>query len=308
MINKTHVEGLVYENELKLNVAGDQAKNPGMEYITGKLNIETAENNVVTVEFYESALTSKQAPNNKFATLKALIGGPSIMASGRDAAQMVKIDSAISLNEWFKGEELVSTPRNFGGFLHLVQKVTPGATFETDIVIINTQPEMSKDAEGELVETGRLTVNGYVFDFAGKILPVRYIVENPNGVKFFESMEPNTFTKVWGNQVSATFKNTKVEENAFGESKITESEYTRKEWVIVGAMKEPYMNETDLTVQDIQNALAARNIMLAEKKKKDEERAAKKNASTPAAGFGTPGAPAGNSPLSGLNMGGGFNF
>jgi hypothetical protein len=307
MINKTHVEGYVYENELKLNVAGAQAKNPGMEYITGKLHIETAENNIVAVDFYESALTSKQAPNNKFATLKPLVGGPSVMSAGRDSALMVKVDSAVSLNDWFKGEELVSTPRNFGGFLHAVPKVTPSATFETDMLIVNTQPEMVKGEDGEMAESGRLVVNGFIFDFANKIMPVKYIVENPNGVKFFESMDVNTFTKVWGNQVSSTFKTTKIEESAFGDSKVIESEYTRKEWIVTGAMKEPYMNETDLTAADVQTALAARNIYLAELKKKAEERAAQKNAA-PAGGFAAPGGAASGSPLAGLNMGGGFNF
>ena len=79
--------------------------------------------------------------------------------------------------------------------------------------------------------------------------------------------------------------------------------------VIPGAMKEPYQNVSDLTVQDIQTAMANRNIALAEMKKRNEERAAQRN-STPAAGFGAPAANTGasNSPLAGLNMGGGFNF
>lgn len=285
MINKSHVEGLLYENELKLQVAGAAAKNPGMEYVNGKLHIETAEGNVVPVDFYEGALTSKGNKNGKFDTIKSLVGAPSIMGQKRENAIGVKVDSAVSLNEWYKGEELVATPRNFGGFLHPLAagNVSCGATFETDVVIVNSTPEMKKNANGEMDETGRLTVNGFIFDFADKIMPVKFIVENPNGVKFFEGIAPNTFTKVWGNQVSATFKVIKSEESAFGDTKVTESEYSRKEFVITGVMKDAYMNESDLTVQNIQDALANRNVALATMKKKNEDRNANKNTSTPAA-------------------------
>ena len=276
MINKTHIEGLVYENELKLNVAGPTAKNPGMEYINGKINILTGEENIVTVNMYEAALTSKGATNTKFATAKSLLNAKTVMTDGAELATSVKIDSAVSLNEWYKGEELVSTPQNFGGFIHIVPKAVPSATFETDMVIVRTAPEMKKSDTNpdEMVETGRLNVHGYIFDFMGSILPVRYVVENPNGITFFEAMEPNTFTKVWGNQVSSVFKSTKVEESAFGDSKVFESEFTRKEWIITGTTKEPYTDETMLTPQELQDAMANRNIKLAGIKQRQAERQA----------------------------------
>lgn len=274
MINKTHVEGLVYENELKLNVAGPTAKNPGMEYVSGKLSVLTGDQNIVVVDFYEAALTSKGSPNGKFATAKQLVESKTVMTDGAEVATAVKIDSAISLNEWYKGEELVSTPRNFGGFVHIVPKANPSATFETDMVVVRTSPEMAKSEAdpNEMVETGRLNVHGFVFDFMGSILPVRFVVENPNGVQFFEAMEPNTFTKVWGNQVSSVFKSTRVEESAFGDSKVIESEFTRKEWVITGTMKEPYTDETMLTPQELQDGMATRNIKLAGIKARQAER------------------------------------
>lgn len=296
MINKTHVEGLIYENGLTLNVAGAAAKNPGMEYVSGKLFIETEENNVVPIDFYEAALTSKGATNGKFETIKGLIGANSIVGATRETATAIKIDSAISLNEWYKGEELISTPRNFGGFLHVIAKPAPAATFETDIVIVNTTPEMKKNELQEIVETGRLVVNGFIFDFRETLMPVKFIVDNVNGIKFFESMEPNTFTKVWGKQVSSTIKTTSVEESAFGESKVVDSEYTKREMVITGAMKEPYAE--GITIQEIQEAMAVRNVALATMKKRNEDRQAQKGGQTQAA-----------SPLANLATNpGGFSF
>ena len=164
------------------------------------------------------------------------------------------------------------------------------------MVIVRTAPEMKKSDTNpdEMVETGRLNVHGYIFDFMGSILPVRYVVENPNGITFFEAMEPNTFTKVWGNQVSSVFKSTKVEESAFGDSKVFESEFTRKEWIITGTTKEPYTDETMLTPQELQDAMANRNIKLAGIKQRQAER----QVATPA--------PASNS-LAAVNAGG-FSF
>lgn len=284
MINKTHVGGLVYENGLELRTAGAEAKNPGMEYVIGKIHILTGEDNVVSVDIYEPAVTSKGNKNTKFDTAKALIDAKTVLIDGPELATAVRIDSAISLNEWYRPDgELVSTPRNFGGFIHIIPKANPysSATFEVDILITNTLAETKKGADGTVEETGRLIVNGYIFDFRNSIMPMKFIVENPNGVKFFKDMEPNTFTKVWGKQVSATFKSTKVEENAFGEDKVIETEYTRKEWVITGAMKEPYIiDESTLTAQEIKDALANRNVYLAEIKKRAEERVNKTSAAT----------------------------
>ena len=39
MINQTHIEGLLYENDLKKKVSGNDSKNPGTEYISGSVSI-----------------------------------------------------------------------------------------------------------------------------------------------------------------------------------------------------------------------------------------------------------------------------
>ena len=285
-INKSHVEGFIYENELVLNKAGASAKNPGMEYVSGKINVQIADNVVIPVDIYESAITSKGTQNGKFGTAKSLVGAPSVLKDGIENAVRIRIDSAISLNEWYKGEELVSTPRNFGGFIHVITAdPNPAATFETDMLIVNSMKETKKDPkDGSLSDTGRLVLNGYIFDYAGKILPVRYIVANENGVKYFQSLAPNTFTKVWGNQISSTIKTTKIEPNAFGEDMVVESEYTRREWIVTGAIKEPYNTVTDITLDEVKTALATRNIDLATMKERAEQRAKNKASGNKPAG------------------------
>lgn len=41
MINRTHIEGLLYQHDLELKVTGDNSKNPGTEFISGNIEIAT---------------------------------------------------------------------------------------------------------------------------------------------------------------------------------------------------------------------------------------------------------------------------
>ena len=41
MINKSHIEGVLYEHALELRVSGPTSKNPGTEFIMGTVSIAT---------------------------------------------------------------------------------------------------------------------------------------------------------------------------------------------------------------------------------------------------------------------------
>jgi hypothetical protein len=129
MLNRTHIEGYLYEHALEKKVTGPNSKNPGTEFITGTISIATDEAclNVVPVHFtYTTAMTGSGKPNATFSTLENVINGTykTCMADGKDVATKLRIDSAIGLNEFFSDrngtEELVSAKRNEGGFVHVV--------------------------------------------------------------------------------------------------------------------------------------------------------------------------------------------
>ena len=46
MINKTHIEGYLYEHALEKKVSGPNSKNPGTEFISGTISIATASPNL----------------------------------------------------------------------------------------------------------------------------------------------------------------------------------------------------------------------------------------------------------------------
>ena len=254
--------------------------------------------NIVTINFtYVTEVTSKGAKNDTYAALKNIIeNGKTVLVDGKDAATLVKIDTALGVNDFYtskNGEEvLVTAKRNEGGFVHIVNKLSDAATrntFEMDMLINGTR--LVEADEERNIPADYLIVKGAVFNFRNAILPVEFIVKNPSGIKYFESLDASSsnmvFTKVWGKINSETIKTVKTEESMFGEAKVTEYERTIKEWVITGTANETYEiddEQNGITLDEIKKALADREVYLADVKKRQDEYQASKNASGNAAG------------------------
>ena len=303
MINRTHIEGSLYQHDLELKVTGENSKNPGTEFISGNIEIATDNEglNIVPVHFtYVTALTAKGKPNATYNVLKAIIDGThgSVMKDGKDGAAKFRIDSAIGLNEFYADrngtEELVSVKRNEGGFVHVVADVNEDEkvrnTFELDMIITGTRI-IEADPERELPE--KLVVKGATFNFRNDLLPIELSVVNPHAINYFESLDASNsnpiFTKVKGRQISETVVKKIEEESAFGESSIREVRNTRKDFVITWAQKEPYVwdDEQTITAAELKNCMSARETALAAMKaRQDEYKASKAGANkiTPAAG------------------------
>lgn len=315
-INREHIAGRVYNHELAVKVTGEGSKHPGTTYIGGTLDVATDEEglNVVTVHFtYVTEVTAKGNKNNTFTALKNIIdNGKTIVLDGFENATMVKIDTALALNDFYSNrngaEELVSTKRNNGGFVTIVNTLEEESTrnnFEFDM-LINGVRLVEADPERH-IDNDYLIVKGAIFDFRKAILPVELIVKNEGGIKYFESLEPSSsnlvFTKVWGKIQSQTIVDRREEESAFGEAAI--KEYTRnvREWVITGTSRPEAVYEigdeaTGITEEEIKKAMTDREVYLAEQKRRQEEYQASRNTATSVnAGSSTVSAAAG-----------GFNF
>lgn len=293
-INETHIEGYVYEHKLVRKESGPKSKNPGTEFISGTLSIATDGSNgenVIPVHFsYVTATTAKGKPNDTFNILSNIIDKKvyTVMEHGKENASMVRIDSAIGLNEFYTDrngkEELVSAKRNEGGFVHMTNELTEKenqrATFKTDMVITSC---VRKEADEERNIPEKVLVRGVVFDFRGAIMPVEYSAVNPGAMDYFENLGASNsnpvFTKVWGEQVSQISTRTVTEESAFGEATVKEFKNTYKDFVITGASPEPYEwdSEDTLLASELQEAIANREVHLAEVKRNQEEYKASQN-------------------------------
>ena len=296
IINTTTIEGILYQHDLALKTSGENSKNPGTEYIAGTIEIATddAGVNIVPVHFtYVTATTSKGTANRTFSTLKNIIDGVygTKMKDGADKAAKVHVDSAIGLNEFYSNrngeDELVSVKRNEGGFINIIDTLSEDeklrSTFKTDIVITKVR-RLDADEERNLPE--KMILEGAIFNFRGDLLPVNYSVENPLAMDYFDSLNISptspVFTCVWGRQVSTTTVRKIVEESAFGEPNVREVQSSRKDFIVTGAATAPYVwdDPSFITVQEIKEAQANREVALATMKKNQEEYRAKRNAAT----------------------------
>ena len=303
MENATHIEGILYEHALENKVTGQNSKNPGTPFISGTISIATdnALTNIVQIHFtYVTQTTAtKGTPNATYSILQNIIDGTigNYMADGEDKAAKLRVDSAIGLNEFYSDrngkEELVSVKRNEGGFVHttntLIEDEKQRNTFKCDMIITNVT-HIDADEEHNIPE--KVIVKGAIFDFRKALLPVEFTATNPGAMAYYEGLgatpsEP-VFTKLWGRQVSEVIKREIREESAFGDDNVREVQSTRREFVITGGAKEPYVwdDESSITAKELTEAMTARETYLATlKQRQDEYKASKQNAAaTPTTG------------------------
>ena len=299
MINKVHIEGWVYDHKLTSKVAGEKAKNPGVTFINGTVDIATDDNclNIVTIHYsYVTPVTKKNKPNATFNALNSILtDNKTVVKVGKENAVKVRADTSIGLNEFYSDrsgkEELVSAKRNEGGFIHIItdalsEKDTDRNNWEADTVVTKVR-EIEADPERNL--PAKVVISGYMFDFKNALLPVDVVAYKESAQNYFlglEASEANpTFIKLKGQQVSQVIIRTVTEESAFGdEPDVKEFKNTVREFVVTGALP-PYEwdSEESITAQEMKEALASREITKAEIKQRQDEYNASRSTKAPAA-------------------------
>jgi hypothetical protein len=284
----------LYEHNLAVKTVKDQnSENFGKEFINGTISIAVDEDglNVIPVHYtYVTPTTKAGAANKTYTVLKSIIDGDqSWIKVGKDAAMKLKCEPAFALNDFYAQDgSLVSQLIQEGGFVSVVN--TFGAErnkFELDLLVTNVT-HVEADPENNIPEDF-CKVRGAGFNFRNDILPMNFVIKNPQGMDYFEGLDASSsdpvFLKVWGKISHVSTMVEKKEESAFGEASVSSYEKKVKEWVITGASPSTYEfgDENVCTAEDIQKALQNREVLLADtKKRSDEYRANKANS------FGSP--------------------
>lgn len=291
MINQENIAGYIYQHNLTIKTVQNQASsNFGKEFISGELEIAVDEEglNVVPVHFtYVTAETKTGTENKTYTALKKIIDdNRTWIEVGKDNAQKVKINTAISLNDFYnQNNELVSAKINEGGFITLTNTLNEKEDrnkftcdmFMTQVSRIETDPEKN-------IESDYVRIKGAIFNFRNELLPVEFFVRNEQGMEYFEGLEVSQsnpiFTKVWGKIECRTEVKEIKEESAFGESSVRTYEKKTKEWIVTGAQTVPYDfgDESVLTADELKKAMQDRETKLAEIKTRSEEYKAQKAA------------------------------
>lgn len=299
MINKVHIEGWVYDHKLTSKVSGEKAKNPGVTFINGTIDIATDDNclNIVTIHYsYVTPVTKQNKSNATYNALNTILtDNKTVVNVGKENAVKVRADTSIGLNEFYSDrngkEELVSAKRNEGGFIHIItdalgEKDTDRNNWEADTVVTKVR-EVEADPERNL--SAKVVISGYMFDFKNALLPVDVVAYKESAQNYFlglEASESNpTFIKLKGQQISQVIIRTVTEESAFGdEPDVKEFKNTVREFVVTGALP-PYEwdSEESITAQEMKEALANREITKAEIKQRQDEYNASRSTKAPAA-------------------------
>lgn len=298
-INNVYLEGYLYDCKIESKVTGPNSKSPNTKYLNGTISIATDNDclNVVQVHYsyVTPTFTKSGTTNRNYDILMDMMEGryPTVTSAGREKATKLRVQSAIGLNEYYpeaqgdKPSELVSIVRNEGGFITILNKLDEDEKarnrFEASMVITKVIPKEA-DADKEIPKHSIL--HGAIFDFAGTLLPVNFVVYLPKAIEFFGSQDISNknplFLNVVGQQVSTTVVKKTVEDSSFGEPIVRESRSSRREYVITNAAKAKAWDSPDtILASDFVKKLQDREIHLAEIKKNGEEYRAKKNASTP---------------------------
>ena len=289
-VNTERFEGRIYEHNLTIKtVQNKESDNYGKEFISGTIDIAIDEDakNIVQNHFtFVKELTNKGTKNATFANLKKIIDENKTWVNvGKDAAQMVRIDTAIGLNDFYnQNDELVSVKRNEGGFVTLITAlpdVSKRNSFTVDMVITKVT---RKEANEERNIPEHVVIHGGIFDFRGAFLPVDFIHETEEGMNYFENLDASNsnpiFTQVWGtaNNFISSIKQTK--KSAFGgEVAVTEIPTNRRVWIVTGIIEEPYdFGGDDLTGDELSKAIQDRETYLAGVKKRSDEWKAQRDA------------------------------
>lgn len=321
IVNKEHIEGRLYDFDLaEKQVQNTGSKFYGSNFIAGSVDIATDEAglNIVQIHYvFVQPTTSTGKANSTYTALKEIMNsGKTWIKDGAEAATLVKADPSFALNDFYTkngGSDeltLVSAKRNQGGFISIAKSLNDNealrSTFEVDM-LINGTTVISADPEKN-IDADYLVVKGAVFDFRNAIMPVEFVVKDPNGIKYFEGLDATpanpTFTKVWGTINSSTIVTRKEEESAFGAPTVKEFTRTVREWIITGTSRPDAVYEigddkNGITEEEVKKALSDREIYLAGEKKRTEDYLAQKAAGNTA--------PAANATVASAAAGG-FNF
>lgn len=300
--NFTHVEGWLYDaSKLALKETGANSKNPGTKYIGGSIDIATNDEltNIVTINFtYELPTFSTGTKNDRYDILSDIINGKlkSVLTGGKDNAAVLKIDGRVNVNEYYsdKGDalRLVSFKTNDSGFMHVISAaalnpdVAKRSTFSVEILINNVT---IKEADPDKGYDEKGVVNGYVFDYANRLLPVSFDVTHPDAISYFDSLGASNsnpiFTKVSGIQINEIVKRSIDVSSAWG-TEAKEVTNTNRSWRITWAKPEYYEFDTPetITAAELKEWIAARKTREAELKAQFDARQSK--SAIPAAATG----------------------
>lgn len=242
----------------------------GEKHIEGTVTVKTSDKNFVTFTVYSKEKKNDKTDNKTYAGLVTVMNEFQSVVDAGDNADYIRVNGQLNPYRGQNGNEIIGYRGSFFNRIRNVENIEPEATFEVEMFIQSIVPEMGKDADGEMSETGRLKISGWVPTFNG-IEPVDLIVPEDLASACEDTYEPGQTVEFYGDIINNSIEETIEKPVAFGKPKKEVRRTYINELIVTGG-SEPYEDEEgDRVPYDkdaINGAIAERNTEIEEAKNK----------------------------------------
>lgn len=252
----------------------------GEKHIEGTVTVKTSDKNFVTFSVYSKEKKKNGEENKAYAGLVTVMNEFQSVADVGDNADYIRVNGQLNPYRGQNGNEVIGYRGSFFNRIRNAENIEPEACFETEMFIQSIVPEMGKDADGEMTETGRLKITGWVPTYNG-IEPVDLIVPEDLADACENTYEPGQTVEFYGDIINNSIEETIEKPVAFGKPKKEVRRTYVNELIVTGGSDAYEDEEGDHVPYDadaIKGAIADRNAAIEEAKNKAKTGAGAGNA------------------------------
>lgn len=252
----------------------------GEKHIEGTVTVKTSDKNFVTFSVYSKEKKKNGEENKAYAGLVTVMNEFQSVADVGDNADYIRVNGQLNPYRGQNGNEVIGYRGSFFNRIRNAENIEPEACFETEMFIQSIVPEMGKDADGEMTETGRLKITGWVPTYNG-IEPVDLIVPEDLADACENTYEPGQTVEFYGDIINNSIEETIEKPVAFGKPKKEVRRTYVNELIVTGGSDAYEDEEGDHVPYDadaIKGAIADRNAAIEEAKNKAKNGAGAGNA------------------------------
>lgn len=245
----------------------------GEKHIEGTVTVKTSDKNFITFTVYSKEKKNDKTDNKTYAGLVTVMNEFQSVVDAGDNADYIRVNGQLNPYRGQNGNEIIGYRGSFFNRIRNIENLETEASFEVEMFIQSIVPEMGKDADGEMSETGRLKITGWVPTYNG-IEPVDLIVPEDLADACENTYEPGQTVEFYGDIINNSIEETIEKPVAFGKPKKEVRRTYINELIVTGG-SEPYDGDEgtdkDHVPYDrgaIEGAIAERNTAIEEAKNK----------------------------------------
>ena len=265
---KTKATAVGLLTDKKLEIKTDPKD--GEKHIEGTVTVKTSDKNFVTFSVYSKEKKKNGEENKAYAGLVTVMNEFQSVADVGDNADYIRVNGQLNPYRGQNGNEVIGYRGSFFNRIRNTENIEPEACFETEMFIQSIVPEMGKDADGEMTETGRLKITGWVPTYNG-IEPIDLIVPEDLADACENTYEPGQTVEFYGDIINNSVEETIEKPVAFGKPKKEVRRTYVNELIVTGGSDAYEDEEGDHVPYDadaIKGAIADRNAAIEEAKNK----------------------------------------